>query len=848
MYDARRMLESKTKLLIVDDMPLNRAILQELFQDHFEIIEAENGQQALDKLALCGSSLAAILLDVLMPVMDGLTFLEHVQISPETVPIILISTDTNADTIRRGYDLGAADFISKPFVPDVVLKRVSNIIEQYAYRQNLELLLEQQARRLRSQSDKLRFQSEEIRKSSGQMIDMLSTIVEFKNSESVSHTYNIRILTKLLLKQLMLLDSPYQIDDDTIEAVSIAAAMHDIGKIAIPDAILNKPGKLTAAEFEIMKAHTVCGCEILERLAGMNTVHYFDYCYDICRHHHERWDGGGYPDGLAGDSISIWAQAVSLADVYDALVSERVYKKPYPADVALQMILDGECGVFNPLLLQCLQILAPTLQVVLRNDNKAGIPLSLAAQAADNTSPTLPQISFDYDPSQDMLQLSTEFEAVFGLPCVFHRASTSFVRCGIFLAEDLDLILHHSLFAAKKFHHRLRLMIADGTLTWFEFIGNIAPDNTVHGILQHPHNALNASADVNTTVPARDSYTGLYTRAAFQTLVSSFLTTASCDDSFALLLITIDNADTFFQRFDYNTINQFYKETAGTLLETFFVDGWISRFSNSEFAVFLRGVYSADNLSAQLNALCESLSKAYLVGSQTLQLQAHIGVACFPEHGVTYTLLYNHAAQALQSLSANDAFAFYPTEKPSTDDAESTAAYTAYPNNLFPFCYNEPHYIRQLLAQYHTPGNGQLAWKLHRHINRACHMQEYFRKLLLHSNSLLWYAEPRHNIYYVQKNPNVLSPLPLANSYIDFYEHGYAHCRAEDRPRLVQLYRLDCIQASYSDGHPICTARYHLLTEQYGAVELIGTVCAIADADGKVTRLLGCIRVVDAAD
>ncbi len=348
----------KKNMLIVDDIQLNRLILAELFSHDYHVIEAENGIAALDAINRYGDTLSVILLDLVMPIMDGFGVLEHLTESKqmESIPVILITGEHDEEKVLQGYAMGVADLIKKPFNPDIVARRVSNVVKLFASKQELE-------QKLREQKEMLEFQSERLRQSNLFVIDALSTAVEYRSLESGEHVKRVRLLTKALVKAMA---DHYPMDEASIESLSNAATLHDIGKIAIPDAILLKPGPLTREEFEIMKTHTIQGCLILESLNYMQDQEYYQYCYDICRHHHERWDGSGYPDGLKGDEIPIWAQATSLADVYDALTSDRVYKAAYSHEKAISMILGGECGVFNPRLIDAFSSISERLHTLIQ--------------------------------------------------------------------------------------------------------------------------------------------------------------------------------------------------------------------------------------------------------------------------------------------------------------------------------------------------------------------------------------------------------------------------------------------------------------------------------------------------
>ena len=337
----------KQQILIVDDESINREILMAMFEDEYDRLEASNGQEAISKIEE-SKNLILVLLDITMPILDGFGVLEFMKGHQllEEIPVILITGETIMDSEDRAYSYGAADVIHKPFYPHIVKKRCKNIIELYQNKHNMEV-------RLKQQEEEIRAQEKEIRKNSEYMIEALSSVVESRNAETGEHTRRIKYFTRILLKYLMKYFPKYEIDERKIDKIARASAMHDIGKIGIPDAILLKPGRLTSEEYEIMKTHTTIGCDILEKTYRDHSSEFYQYCYEICRHHHERWDGNGYPDRLAGDDIPISAQIVAIADVYDALVSPRVYKSAFTNDQAFQMIMNGECGEFSADILEC---------------------------------------------------------------------------------------------------------------------------------------------------------------------------------------------------------------------------------------------------------------------------------------------------------------------------------------------------------------------------------------------------------------------------------------------------------------------------------------------------------------
>lgn len=349
-----KLLQNKSQILLVDDSAMNRMILKEILGDDYSILEAENGQECLEKMQAEAGNIALVLLDINMPVMDGFEVLKAMNANHtiEDIPVIMISSDDSDAAIRRSYELGASDYVNRPFDARIVYRRVTNTIKLYAKQRRLVQMVSDQIRARENNTDML--------------VGVLSHIVEFRNGESGAHVRHIRIITELLLHRLLEISSQYPITAEQQDNIPLASALHDIGKIGIDEKILNKPGKLTPEEFEVVKTHSMLGAEMLHQLEDFNEQPLLQTAYEITRWHHERWDGRGYPDGLKGDAIPISAQLVALADVYDALTSERCYKKAFSHEKAVQMILNGECGAFNPLLLQCLTDVQTDLKIQLQ--------------------------------------------------------------------------------------------------------------------------------------------------------------------------------------------------------------------------------------------------------------------------------------------------------------------------------------------------------------------------------------------------------------------------------------------------------------------------------------------------
>lgn len=338
-------------ILIVDDAEMNRMMLSDMLGDQYDYVEAADGREAL-RILEKNVSIDLILLDINMPEMNGFEVLEEMNRYHwiEEVPVIMITAEESVESMEHAYSLGVTDYIPRPFNVYIVRRRVENTLNLYV----------NQKRLMRLVSDQIAEKEE----NNTLMVSILSNVVEIRNHESGDHIRNIRRITELLLHQLVQKTKAYHLSEEDIALIMTASSLHDIGKITIPEEILNKPGKLTKEEFEIMKTHSTAGAQILEQMKYGQDKPLYRYALEICRWHHERWDGHGYPDGLMGEEIPISAQIVAIADVYDALTSERCYKKAYDHTTAINMILNGECGAFNPLLLECLTETAPQLRIV----------------------------------------------------------------------------------------------------------------------------------------------------------------------------------------------------------------------------------------------------------------------------------------------------------------------------------------------------------------------------------------------------------------------------------------------------------------------------------------------------
>lgn len=340
----------KNTLLIVDDILINREMLKFIFAEQFQILEAEDGNQAVELLKENQDKIVLIFLDLVMPEKSGLDVLDYMKKNGymDHIPVIVITGEATADAEERAYEYGASDIIYKPFEPKVVMRRTMNIIELFQHRIHLE-------QKLLERTVELRRSKERLAQNNEFLLNAMSAIVEYRGLETKEHTFRVKYLTRIMMRQIVDCYPEYGLSEEDIELVANASALHDIGKIALSDSILLKSGQLTFSEKEEIKKHTIYGCEILENFSQEDNS-FYRYCYDICRYHHERYDGTGYPDRLEGDAIPIWAQVVSLVVVYDELVSKRIYREAYAVEEAVRMILDGECGAFSEKVLESFRL------------------------------------------------------------------------------------------------------------------------------------------------------------------------------------------------------------------------------------------------------------------------------------------------------------------------------------------------------------------------------------------------------------------------------------------------------------------------------------------------------------
>lgn len=651
----------QNKVLIVDDSELNRSLLADMLCDEYEVLEADNGLQAVKLLEFYQFEISLILLDIVMPEMDGFEVLAMMNKNKwiEKIPVIIISAETTAAYIDAAYDLGATEYVNRPFDPKTIRRRVANTIMLYSKQKFLENAVTEQVL--------------EKEKSNIIMVEVLSHIVEFRNGESGMHVLNIRTITEMLLKQLCALNEQYRYLQSKILLIANASSLHDIGKISIDEQILNKPGKLTDEEYEKIKTHSSIGAQMLEKTRYYPNEEIVRIARDICQWHHERYDGNGYPDGLTGDEIPIEAQVVSLADVYDALTHKRVYKEAYSHQKAFEMIFSEQCGVFNPLLLQCMKEIGPMLERELKLRSLGYVTkeevkeitrtILQSGEASNRTLALLEQerikyqfiaemskeILFEYTSQTDILTFSQAGAIQLGLPEIIVNLKEDKLFKQIMKVEDFH-DLKNKLCCASLNNPTVKekyCLCVKGQWRWYKitvrplWLGNNM--NAVTG-------AIGKCTDIHMEVTELerlkktayiDDLTGLYRRnIAFKKIKDILEKGLSKGKKYALMMFDLDYFKNANDQYGHMFGDQVLREAARKARKSVRTSDIVARIGGDEFLIFIE--YKVD-ISSVTDRIFQSIDGMY----QDFHIFASMGVALAPIHATEYDVLFHCADQAL---------------------------------------------------------------------------------------------------------------------------------------------------------------------------------------------------------
>lgn len=669
--------KSKQTILITDDIEINRALLADMLGSEFEILEAEDGAEAVGILQTRGTDIDLVLLDIVMPKMDGFEVLAVMNRNGwiKDIPVIMISSESSSSYIERAYELGVTEFINRPFDAWIVRRRVMNTLMLSGKQKKLVGLVTDQIY--------------EREKMNNLMITILSHIVEFRNGESGLHVLHIRTIVDLLLRALVLKTDRYHLTQTDISLIATASALHDIGKIGIPDAILNKPGRFTDEEFQIMKTHTTIGYEMLGSLDFINDEKLIQYALEICRSHHERYNGRGYPDGLKGEEIPISAQIVSIADVYDALTSERVYKKAYPHDKALQMILDGECGEFNPLLIDCLLDIAGRLKEELKINSFGQDPYKQMKRVTDEilqheeelstSSRTLTlleteriknrfyaeiskEVQFEYVYESAVLMLYDFGESKLGLDEIIVNPAEDEKLLAIIGKKGLEAFIAAATattpsspdFSIEQAAHingeqrylyaECRTLFSSETNTPTSIIGKIT-DVTKSRAAMHE---LQRQA-------THDQLTLLYNGPTGREKITERLTSTSAE--YVMLMIDLDYFKTINDTYGHDFGNRVLKTVSSRLVEGLRRNDIIARFGGDEFLVLFEAHKTQD---VTVQRIFNLLTEPY----NNMPISVSMGVATTEKCGRDFDTLFNSADRAAYEAkrTGKNKFCYFSSE------------------------------------------------------------------------------------------------------------------------------------------------------------------------------------------
>ena len=667
----------KKKILIVDDSEINLSLLSDMLDDEYEIIEAENGMEASAILHEHEHEISLMLLDIMMPVMDGFETLEAMNKNGwiKDIPVIMISAETVPSYVDRAYDLGVQDFINRPFDERTVRRRVVNTILLFAKQKELSHMVMNQIME-KENDNKL-------------MIEILSNIVEFRNGESGLHVLHIRVLTEIILKWLID-NSEYGLSEDDIYLICNASALHDIGKISIASEILNKPGRLTDEEFKIMKGHALEGARLLQDIPMRENEPLIQLGYQICRWHHERFDGIGYPDGLKGEEIPIAAQVVALADVYDALTSKRVYKPAFSHEKAVDMILNGECGVFNPVLLTCLKELSETLEEELRQRSEGqnfqeealdAVEHMMESGELDVSDRTLKllehervkyqffaelsqEIQFEYTTTPEMVILSEWGAKYLSMPETILNPKKDDFGTVLFAPKDFEDFLARleSTTPENPMVEEKYLMNINGHTRWSKVVARSMwaswepPEYTgAIGKIVDIHEEQE-KMDRLKLIAAHDSLTGLLNHKAAKSQISAIL---EQDDEKKYIMIVFDldhfkmANDTFGHLFG-DEVLKYVAETMKKNTRNFDI---VARMGGDEFLLFMPYKDEMESLVQRIFNLLHSEYNGF-------SIKVSMGVSCAKECNGKYDVLFHMADEALYEVKRNgrDNYCFYKKE------------------------------------------------------------------------------------------------------------------------------------------------------------------------------------------
>ena len=707
------------KILVADNIEMNKSILHEIFSSQYEIIETSGSELVFKFLTQYKSSISIILINEGIArnfTKEMVQTLTNLKIF-ENVPVILILNEGSYHRMKvKDIEMPYCDVTASPVNPQVIKNRVANLVELYSHKKELEALVERQTAKILAQNKALKIQQRTINTINNDMLDTLSTVIEYRDVESGRHIHRIKKFTEVMLRALAVKYPKYNMTEERINLIASASSLHDIGKIAIPDSILLSPRRLTYDEFNIMKEHTVKGCDLLNQLDSVERNEYFTYCYDICRYHHEKFDGKGYPDGLAGNQIPIWAQVVSVADCYDALTSERPYKAAFSHEQAVEMIRTGACGAFSDEMMDCFSEVLPEFQKLAKeyadvnhadSSVKNGSERKINEEQQDTTNDLyrkmdrgelirtieqqklemketrrkdneiLNRVSdfvFQFDLKKDMAEeRKGGFYELFGYtpknysesvmlftglcPDEYHSKVSRTLRIDNIYDEirkgNDKIVLECPMKLDDNVYCPVRLTAVP--MCDDDEINSIfiSIQKLVYGV------SMDGSDEMRTN---RDSMTGLLNFVGLRMEIDDYLSHSGKNGKHLLMLIDIDGFRTINRQTGYRFGNEILKDIANILKSQFTDSNIIGRVEDDNFIVFLKDCSGYEQNLAAVDSVFHSLHKSYTFNGKTFpEITACIGVASYPANGRNFEELFFNSSKAVDiaKINGKDMYLFY---------------------------------------------------------------------------------------------------------------------------------------------------------------------------------------------
>ncbi len=706
------------KMLVADHIEMNKSIIHEIFASEYEIIQTSGSELTFQLMTQYRNTLSMIMINediarnFSKDIVKTLTNLKLF----ENVPVLLVLNQNSARMKQMNIDLPFSDVVSSPVNPYVIQKRVANLVELYSHKCELEDLVQKQTAKILSQNKALKLQQRKINTINNDMLDTLSTVIEYRDVESGRHIHRIKKFTEVMLRQLAVRYPKYRMTEEKINLIASASSLHDIGKIAIPDSILLSPRRLTYDEFKIMKEHTVKGCDLLNQLDSVERNEYFTYCYDICRYHHEKYDGMGYPDGLKGDQIPIWAQVVSVADCYDALTSERPYKAAFSHEQAVEMIRTGACGAFSDEMMDCFsacldefkklaaeyadinhadssvakgdekRLTEDTEQEsrdIYRKMDRDDLIRTIENQKLEmletrkKDSEILNRVSdyvFEYDLQKDIAEEHKgSFQTLFGYaPKNYKEAMMLFSEL---VAEEYRN-KYQRTFRLENVHNEIRRGNERIVLECPMKLGGdiyVAVRCTAVPILEKDTivrmytsiqtlNYSTVTAGLGEIMTDRDPVTGLWNFNGLRNEIEDFLQNTGKKGSHMLMLIDVDGFRSINRQTGYRFGNEILKDIGDILRQQFTDNHIIGRVEDDNFIVFVKDCPKREECLAQVDTIFRKLHKSYTFNEKTYpEITACIGVADYPRYGASFDELFAAASKAVDiaKINGKDMYLFY---------------------------------------------------------------------------------------------------------------------------------------------------------------------------------------------